>query len=176
MKVMVGCIVLATVLAMTASTRASDRPEPATPEELGRLVIASLSAQDTNAMAALCISLDEFKATFAGANREGMYTQLMSRFVAAIPDAMAALANAEFMSMDMRFVPEAHRTTGVPTQPGMDSGGITFKGETFTLDNVWVKVRVADKVRKVKLDAMVKVGKAWRLISGPVVKPEQPGK
>jgi hypothetical protein len=136
-------------------------PSTATPEEVGKRVITHLAAGETESLAALFISTDEFKATFGNLELEHFaHSELKRDFMARVKERIPQFHSAQFVRMNMKHCPQPIRA-----KAGTDFGGGAFKVDTFVLDNVRVIAKVDGRERELRLDAMVKTDDGWKIIS-----------
>jgi len=98
-------------------------------------------------------------ATFSGNDLGNAYDKIF----ADVPKRLKKLAKetrgAKFEKMDLSMSPIAQ------TKPGMNFGFASFSVETEATDNARVIAKQEDRLLTIKLDAMVKVGTSWRLLS-----------
>jgi len=139
-------------------------------DELGEKFIVAANAGDLSAINSLYITQEEFIATFSGDGIDTLYQTIRPAFDTSISQILPSLKGAKYARMNMHFCPEP-----IQTEPGMDFGGAAFKISTLATDNMHVIANITGKTYDIKLDALVKVGDTWRLLSpvGPITEFEE---
>ena len=133
----------------------------ATPEDVGKQVIAHLAAGEAESLAAMFISTEEFHAMFGTLELEHFtHSELKRDFMARVKERIPQFHSAQFVRMNMKHCPQP-----ILAKAGTDFGGDAFKVDTFVLDNVRVIAEVDGRERELRLDAMVKTDDGWKIIS-----------
>jgi len=135
-------------------------PSYATPDDVGRQFVAGMSSGRIEAVEKVYIPLSEFEATFAGQGLPEVHETLVVEFRKSLGKMMRELKGATFVGMNMENCPEP-----ILAPAGATFGLLTFERSTPALDNIRVFVEVAGTRKEIKLDALVKVGDSWRLVS-----------
>jgi len=134
-----------------------------TPQDMGRQFVAGLSSGGPSDVERLYVSRADLESTFAGEGLEKLHAGMMKRFRDSVTQLTTALAGAKYVRMNMEYCPEP-----IAAKEGTDFGHASFKRDTQALDNIRVIVNAGGEEREIKLDALVKVGDSWRLISPDV--------
>ncbi len=130
-----------------------------TPEAIGRAFVTAVTEKRSDDAAKLFITKKEFLATFAGDDLSKMYDHMFADLRKRLKKLSGTIQGATYSNMDLHMSPIAK------TKPGMNFGCGRFIIITEATDNTRVVVKIENRLRSVKLDAMVKVGDTWKLIS-----------
>jgi len=160
------CIILGVALinsATFAQEKVETKVKPVavykTPEAIGRAFVAAVAEKRLDDAKELFITKKELLATFSGNDLGNVYEKVY----ADVPKRLKLLAEeingAKYEKMDLSMSPIAQ------TNPGMNFGFASFSVETEATDNARVVAKLEDRLLTIKLDAMVKVGASWKLLS-----------
>jgi hypothetical protein len=160
------CILLG-LASLTSAVFAQEKREPKakpatlykTPEAIGRAFVTAVTEKRFDDATKLFITKKEFLATFAGDDLSKVYDHMFTDLRKRLKKLSGTIRGAKYSKMDLSMSPIAK------TKPGMDFGSARFIIATEATDNTRVVVRIENHLRSVKLDAMVKVGGTWKLIS-----------
>lgn len=129
-------------------------------EELGRQFVTAAAAGDSEKILEMFITRDEFGSTFRGSDLDAPYESLHQQFQNSLGNVLPELTGAQFVKMNLQFCPEP-----ISVEPGTNFGLAKFAVATLSTDNIRVIADVNGEEREVKLDALVKIGEAWCLLS-----------
>lgn len=161
MKIYFHIITIFVVVAfMGCQNYRPQEPQTMTLDELGKQFVKAAAVGDIDAIERMYITRKEFRMTFSGEGLDTLYDSLHEEFHTSLTKTVPRLEGAQFVRMNMKYCPEP-----ISTRPGMNFGAATFRGETLATDNIRVIVKVGEEEREIKLDAQVKVGARWRLLS-----------
>ena len=160
------CIILGVALinsATFAQEKVETKVEPEavykTPAAIGRAFVEAVAEKRLDDAKKLFITKKELLATFSGNDLGNFYDKVY----ADVPKKLKLLAEetngAKYEKMDLSMSPIAQ------TKPGMNFGFASFSIETEATDNARVVAKQEDRLLTIKLDAMVKVGPSWKLLS-----------
>lgn len=135
--------------------------QPVSVEELGVEFVEAASVGKQEAVQELFMSREEFQSIFTGENLDETYRMLSAGFLDSVGKVVAQIEGAKYVRMDMENCPEpilARKGTGF-------GSGIAFGEDTLAFDNIGIVVDTGGRKRNISLDAIVKVGGRWRLLS-----------
>jgi len=168
MKEMLKAAVLFAAAVSLAGCQSSTEAPPeggvvsaaSTVEELGRDFVTAAGAGDSERIQDMYITRDEFAATFRGRDLHTVYESVRGQFESSLGRVLPELTGARFVRMNLQFCPEP-----ITVEPGTNFGVAEFAVATLATDNIRVIAAVDGAEQEVKLDALVKVGETWRLLS-----------
>ena len=141
----------------------NDRPQElqtTSLDEFGKEFVKAVAVGDIDGIDRMYITPKEFRTTFSGKDLDTLYESSHETFYASLTKTLPSLKGVQFVRMNMEYCPEP-----ISTRPGMNFGVADFRGETLATDNIRVIVKVGEEEREIKLDALIKVGARWRLLS-----------
>jgi len=151
----------AAVLFAAAVSLAGCQSSTEAPPEGGVVSAASAAgAGDSERIQDMYITRDEFAATFRGRDLHTVYESVRGQFESSLGRVLPELTGARFVRMNLQFCPEP-----ITVEPGTNFGVAEFAVATLATDNIRVIAAVDGAEQEVKLDALVKVGETWRLLS-----------
>jgi len=159
--VLVGCQQTPTPVSIVS-------PTTATPEEVSRQFVKSISEGDLEGAQRLFISRQEFASQFSAPDIDRSYDELAERFNQSLTGLKTDMQGAEFARMNMSMAGEP-----VSVPPGKEFGPVTTRENALLLDNVHAVVLIDGDERDLKLDELCKVGDSWRLIDVTTLTPKR---
>lgn len=135
------------------------RPAPKSPEELARVFVTALSTGDVETAWRLYPTREEVLKTFAAPEARQMYDSHFPALEQGLEAVAKQLRGAAFVRWNPKY-------SGEPTtlEPGKMFGPVKLAVSVQMLDNTHVIVRLGEQERDLKLDEMIRIDGAWRLL------------